>query len=111
MKLLWKWMRRMLTAVVLLALAGIVVSCIRDRPLTPAQDYAFGKPSFENLPRTSVCWIEFDQNVVPGKFATAGVTEMKKWEITASGLLIKHPKGTILVDTGNSSHFQDEIAG
>jgi glyoxylase-like metal-dependent hydrolase (beta-lactamase superfamily II) len=111
MKILWKWMRGMLVAVVLLVLAGIAVLWIRNRPLASAHDHAFVKTSFERLPRTSVCWVEFDHNVVPGQLATAGLTEMKDWEITASGLLIRHPRGTILVDTGNSSHFQEEIAG
>lgn len=59
----------------------------------------------------SACWVEFDQNVAPGQAATAGITHMRSWELTASGMLIRHPKGDILVDTGSSSHFQAEITG
>ena len=111
MTILWKWARGMLIAIVFLVLAGVTVLWIRNRPLATAPDHPFVKVSFESLPRTSVCWVEFDHNVVPGQLATAGLTEMRNWEITASGLVIRHPSGTILVDTGNSSHFQEEIAG
>jgi glyoxylase-like metal-dependent hydrolase (beta-lactamase superfamily II) len=30
--------------------------------------------------------------------------------MTASGLLIRHPKGDVLIDGGNSSHFDDETS-
>ena len=109
MRKLWKWTRRVLIAFVVLALVGFLVLLRRNHPLPPAPEHAFVKPSFQSLPATSVCWIEFDQLVVPGQLATAGITKMKNWEITASGVLIRHPKGTILVDTGSSAHFQQEI--
>src|SRR5258708_21468848 len=31
--------------------------------------------------------------------------------MTAGSILVKHPVGDLLVDTGNSSHFDDEIRG
>lgn len=100
---------RLLVTTALAIVAGIVILAIRNRPLDPAEEHGFVHPTFEGLPKGSVCWIEFDHNEVPGQFATAGVTKRKKWEITASGLFIHYPKGVVLVDTGSSSHFQDEI--
>ena len=87
-----------------------LVTLIRNRPLPLAPEHAFIKPSLEGLPAMSACWIEFDRNIAPGQAATAGFTRLHTWELTASGLLIRHPKGNILIDVGNSSHFQEEIA-
>lgn len=109
MKTVWRLLRGMIAVVVLMALVGIIVLLVRNRSLPPAPGHALVKPPLGSLPRTSVCWIEFDRNVAPGQAATAGVTKMRQWELTASGLLIRHPKGTLLVDAGSSSHFQEEI--
>ena len=45
------------------------------------------------------CWIETAHRDVP-VFGS----------VTASGVLVKHPDGNLLIDAGNSSHFTDEIA-
>ncbi|KAA6460411.1 MBL fold metallo-hydrolase [Acidobacteria bacterium AB60] len=99
-----------LVALGALVAIAFVVTLLRNRPLPPAPDHAFIKPSFEGLPAISACWIEFDHDTAPGQAATAGFTRLHTWELTASGLLIRHPKGSVLIDVGNSSHFQDEIA-
>ncbi|CAN5401597.1 MBL fold metallo-hydrolase [soil metagenome] len=44
----------------------------------------------------------------PGR--DGGVTHVPKWDVTASGLVLFHPQGTLVVDVGNSSHFAEEIA-
>ncbi|KAA6458237.1 MBL fold metallo-hydrolase [Acidobacteria bacterium AB60] len=87
-----------------------VVTFVRNRPLPPAPDHAFIKPSFDRLPAMSACWIEFDHDTAPGQAATAGFTRLHTWELTASGLLIRHPQGSVLIDSGNSTHFQEEVA-
>ena len=45
------------------------------------------------------CWIETAHRDVP----VLG-------PVTASGVLVKHPDGNLLIDAGNSSHFKDEVA-
>jgi len=52
------------------------------------------KPPLDKLPALSVCWLE------TGKI----------FDNTGSSLLIRHPKGDLIVDAGNSSHFKDELA-
>jgi glyoxylase-like metal-dependent hydrolase (beta-lactamase superfamily II) len=43
----------------------------------------------------SVCFVEYAQG----------------FGFTAAGLVIKHPKGIVLVDAGESMHFDDEVGG
>jgi N-acyl homoserine lactone hydrolase len=105
-----KWMQRVFVGTGLFGAAMILTLSIRNRSLPAAPEHAF-VPSPKGVPKMRVCWIEFDHNVAPGWAATAGFTRMKEWELTGSGLLIEHPKGEILIDVGNSSHFQDEISG
>lgn len=45
------------------------------------------------------CWIETAQRDVP-VFGP----------VTASGVLVRHPDGDLLIDSGNSTHFKEEIA-
>jgi N-acyl homoserine lactone hydrolase len=57
-------------------------------------------PSFPSEPSTEIemCWIETAHRTVP----VFG-------QVTASGVLVRHPDGTLLIDGGNSTHFKDEI--
>src|SRR5262249_30265114 len=47
----------------------------------------------------------------PGKLAHAGRSSRRRWEITVSGLLVRHPRGDLLIDAGNSTQFLREIKG
>lgn len=87
--------KRIRLAVVL----GFAVACgalaLHRRTLPRAPDHT--RFSADNVPGPviSVCWIE------TGRFGPS----------TASGLLIRHPKGDLLLDTGNSLHFSKELEG
>jgi N-acyl homoserine lactone hydrolase len=110
MKKLWKWTARAMLGGIALALAGIVVLLVRNRPLASAANHTFVRPTYDVLPKTGLCWVEFDHGLAPAQAATAGITHAQRWELTGSALLIRHPHGTLLVDTGSSTHFQQEIA-
>jgi N-acyl homoserine lactone hydrolase len=110
MKRFWKFTAVALGAAAVLAVAGVAALLIRNKPLPPALEHVFVKPSYDNLPKISACWVEFDHRFVPAQAMTAGITHMKIAEVTASGLLIRHRRGNILVDTGSSTHLQQEIA-
>jgi N-acyl homoserine lactone hydrolase len=110
MKRIWKLGAVTLGVLAVLAIAGLAALLIRNRPLPPAPEHAFVKPSYNDLPKISACWVEFDHRLVPAQAMTAGITHLKVAEVTASGLVIRHLGGNILVDTGSSTHLQQEIA-
>ncbi len=110
MNRLWKFTATTLVVVAVFAVAGAAALLIRNRPLPPAPEHVFVKPSYDSLPKISACWVEFDHRFVPAQAMTAGITHLKIAEVTASGLLIRHPGGDVLVDTGSSMHLQQEIA-
>jgi glyoxylase-like metal-dependent hydrolase (beta-lactamase superfamily II) len=64
----------------------------------------------DHLPAIELCWAEYARNEAWGQVATAGVTNVPTWDVTASGLVVRHPRGDLVVDVGNSSHFTEEIA-
>jgi N-acyl homoserine lactone hydrolase len=110
MNRLWKFTATTLGVVAVFAVAGVAALLIRNRPLPPAPEHVLVKPSYDSLPKINACWVEFDHRFVPAQAMTAGITHLKIAEVTASGLLIRHPGGNVLVDTGSSMHLQQEIA-
>ena len=111
MKRLQKFTVTTLSGVVVFTVAGAAALLIRNTPLPPAPAHMFVKPSYAKLPRIGACWVEFDHRSVPAQAMTAGITHLKTAEVTASGLVIRHPGRNILLDTGSSMHLQQEIAG
>jgi glyoxylase-like metal-dependent hydrolase (beta-lactamase superfamily II) len=95
----------MKTIVVLLAAAS---GCASTIPRAPAHPLARPADPPRAVP-LEVCWLEFARNDQPAGYALAGRSSRKRWEITVSGLLVRHPSGDLLIDVGNSSHFADEI--
>jgi N-acyl homoserine lactone hydrolase len=76
--------------------------------LPPASPHAF-VASAPHPPPIQVCWVEYATNVQPASYGLAGSSEDVRWDVTFSGLLIRHPKGDVLIDSGRSSHFVEEI--
>ncbi len=68
--------------------------------IAPAPPHPRAAPAFSALPRFTVCWVESGAAGLHTPFAA-----------TASALLVRHPAGDVLIDTGNSSHFEEEIRG
>src|SRR5580692_4352828 len=98
-----KWLKRLLLlfAIALAALsAAFYVLYFRRTPLPPAAPHALVAPSIASLPGLSACWIETGKTFSNFSFGS-----------TAGTILVRHPAGDLLIDTGNSSHFDDEIRG
>ncbi|HMD06522.1 MAG TPA: MBL fold metallo-hydrolase [Candidatus Acidoferrum sp.] len=98
-----KWLKRLpLLFVIALAAvcAAFYVLYFRRIPLPPAAPHALVVPSIASLPGLSACWIETGKTLSNFSFGS-----------TAGSILVRHPAGDLLIDTGNSSHFNDEIRG
>ena len=99
-------MLRVLKRIILLLLvffaigaAAFYVLYLRRTPLPPAPPHARAVPSIANLPSLSACWIE------TGKTFSHFPIGM-----TAGSVLVRHAAGDLLIDTGNSSHFSEDVS-
>lgn len=55
-----------------------------------------------------VCWVDTGGVSVPGRYGAGGSTVASTWEVTSAALVIRHPKGDLVLDTGISPHAQEE---
>jgi glyoxylase-like metal-dependent hydrolase (beta-lactamase superfamily II) len=78
--------------------AAFYVLYFRRTPLPATTPHARVVPSISTIPGVSACWIETGKTFSNFSFGS-----------TAGSILVKHPAGDLLIDTGNSSHFGDEI--
>ena len=99
--MLWSFV--LIASVIVLVLVIVGVGLLGRRPLSPAGPLARAVPNLSvpamGSPPIEVCWVE------TGHAFGSGALSM-----TASGLLIRHPEGDVLVDGGNSSRFDQEAA-
>lgn len=100
-------MFRMLKRIVLLLFALVVVMAaalyllyFRRTPLPTAAPHPRAVPVISRLPGVSACWVE-----------TAKTFSNFSFGSTAGSVLVKHPAGDLLIDTGSSSHYDQEISG
>jgi glyoxylase-like metal-dependent hydrolase (beta-lactamase superfamily II) len=100
-------MLRALKRIVLLLLAFVAVAAValyvlyfRRAPLPSAAPHARAVPVISSIPGISACWVE-----------TAKTFSNFSFGSTAGSIVVKHPAGDLLIDTGNSSHFDQEISG
>ena len=56
-----------------------------------------------------ICWIEYSATDLPGAMGGQGITETKVWHSTFSGVLVRHPRGDMLIDTGLSPDAPAEV--
>jgi len=98
-----RWIRRtaaaMLSVVTVLG-AALYVLYFRRSLLPDVPPHARIAPAISPLPGLAACWIETGKTF--GNFSFAS---------TAGSVLIRHPAGDLLIDTGSSSHFDEEIRG
>jgi glyoxylase-like metal-dependent hydrolase (beta-lactamase superfamily II) len=80
--------------------AGAYFLYFRRDTLAAAPPHARVAPTINPLKGLAACWVETGSTFTGYPFA-----------MTAGSILVKHPNGDLLIDTGNSSHFDDEIAG
>lgn len=78
--------------------AAFYVLYLRRTSLPPAPPHARAVPAIANLPGISACWIE------TGKTFSGFSVGM-----TAGSILVRHPAGDLLIDAGNSSHFNQDV--
>lgn len=96
-----KWLKRLLLLFVIIFASlsvALHVLYFRRTPLPPAAPHARVAPSISSLPGLSACWIETGKTFSNFSFGS-----------TAGSILVRHPAGDLLIDTGNSSHFDEEI--
>jgi glyoxylase-like metal-dependent hydrolase (beta-lactamase superfamily II) len=82
------------------AAVALYVLYFRRTPLPPAAPHTRTVPVISTIPGLSACWVE-----------TAKTFSSFSFGMTAGSVLVKHPAGDLLIDTGSSSHYDREIAG
>ena len=96
-----KWLKRLallvVTLVVLAAIALYILYFYRT-PLPAVPEHARVVPEFTPEPSLSACWIETGKTFSEFSFGS-----------TAGSILVRHRGGDLLIDTGNSTYFNDEI--
>src|SRR5439155_23480616 len=75
----------------------------------PAQPHGFVAAKLSVPPELKVCWLEYAKNEFPAGWSLSAPSDRDRWRMTVSGLLVRHPKGLLLIDVGNSSHFDQEL--
>jgi len=90
----------LLFALVAVVAATLYVLYFRRTPLPPAAPHARVVPVISAIPGLSACWVE-----------TAKTFSSFSFGSTAGSVLVKHPAGDLLIDTGSSSHYDQEISG
>lgn len=75
--------------------------------LPQAEPHAFMSPPPPGAP-IQVCWIDTGGVSVSGSYGAGGSTVADTWEVTSAALLIRHPQGDLVLDTGISPHAQEE---
>lgn len=78
--------------------AAFYVLYFRRTSLPATAPHARVAPSISTIPGVSACWIETGKTFSNFSFGS-----------TAGSVLVKHPAGDLLIDSGNSSHFDEEI--
>jgi N-acyl homoserine lactone hydrolase len=90
----------LLFAFVAIFAVGLYVLYFQRTPLPAAAPHARVVPVISSTRGISACWVE-----------TAKTFSNFSFGSTAGSVLVKHPAGDLLIDTGNSSHFDQEISG
>jgi len=80
--------------------AALYVLYFRRTPLPLAAPHTRAVPMISTIPGISACWIE-----------TAKTFSSFSFGSTAGSVLVRHPAGDLLIDTGSSSHYDQEISG
>lgn len=75
--------------------------------LPRAEPHAFVPPPPPGAP-LQVCWVDTGGVSVPGRYGAGGSTVASTWEVTSAALVIRHPQGDLVLDTGISPHAQEE---
>lgn len=89
-----------------LPLLLLVIACgCKSVPQVPDRNLVAPQPGTTPL---QLCWAETGKAESWGGFATSGWHQTPTWNATASILVVRHPKGTVLIDTGKSFRLTEE---
>lgn len=69
-------------------------------PLPATPPHSRIAPAISSIPGLTACWVETGKTFSNFSFGS-----------TAGSILVKHPAGDLLIDAGNSSHFDYDIRG
>jgi glyoxylase-like metal-dependent hydrolase (beta-lactamase superfamily II) len=83
---------------VAVAAAALYVLYFRRAPLSATTSHARVAPVISAIPGLTACWVETGKTFSNFSFGS-----------TAGSVLVKHPAGDLLIDAGNSSHFDEEV--
>ncbi len=81
---------------------GIMMATLAGAVLVPPAAFARTKAA-------QICWVEYSYGEVPGAMSAAGATA-QVWHNTASGMLIRHRSGHVLIDAGWSKAAMAQMA-
>jgi len=84
---------------VLVLSAALYVLYLRRAPLPATPAHARIAPVISTIPGLAACWVETGKTFSNFSFGS-----------TAGSVLVRHPAGDLLIDTGNSSHFAEEVS-
>jgi N-acyl homoserine lactone hydrolase len=90
---------RMLLTLVAVVAASLYLLYFRRTPLPAAAPHARVVPVISTIPGVTACWVETGKTFSNFSFGS-----------TAGSVLVRHPAGDLLIDTGNSSHFNEEVS-
>jgi N-acyl homoserine lactone hydrolase len=79
--------------------SALYVLYFRRTPLPAVAPRARVAPIISTIPGLSACWVETGKTFSNFSFGS-----------TAGSILVRHPAGDLLIDTGNSSHLNEEVA-
>ena len=94
-----KRMFSVLLIFVAIGAAAFYVLYLHRAPLPPAPPHTRAIPRIANVPGLSACWIETGKTF--SRFSIG---------MTAGSILVRHPAGDLLIDAGNSSHFNQDVS-
>jgi glyoxylase-like metal-dependent hydrolase (beta-lactamase superfamily II) len=95
---LLKRLALLLLTLVVMASALVYTLYFRRTRLSAATPHARVVPAISTIPGFAACWVETGKTFSNFSFGS-----------TAGSVLVKHPAGDLLIDTGNSSHFAEEV--
>ncbi|MCE9625454.1 MAG: MBL fold metallo-hydrolase [Deltaproteobacteria bacterium] len=95
----------------LLAVLGLILALkypVRD-PALHASHFA-ARASMKNLPTLQLQVFETGYSTAPEAYVRRGGELLEKERLTHSVVLIRHPKGNIVLDSGLGMHFSEQVA-
>ena len=83
------------------------VGCSTHLPAVPP--HPFEGSAAKVTPGLELCWLETAGTESWGGFGSAGQSTSATWEATASAILVRHPRGDLLIDSGSPPRLEDEL--